>query len=207
MEWSRRLCYNNLLSIRESLNQLINEFKTNIKAVFMNELLDKLDKAFRIDKETFRDFDVFNADGVERRKSAGRKFKLPLVVTEITWHQNLQKKHIGKTLIRFQGTVNKWVQLFFDYFHVATATAEKKQNEIMLNLIKKGELKQNDVNKYKDEHPIQSDKVYSHKVTDREQCPEIMKLLSYCYLSLPALPMMNVAFQYWIWSIKNKETN
>ena len=61
MEWSRRLCYNNLLSIRESLNQLINEFKTNIKAVFMNELLDKLDKALRIDKETFRDFDVFNA--------------------------------------------------------------------------------------------------------------------------------------------------
>ena len=99
------------------------------------------------------------------------------------------------------------MQLFFDYFNVATATAEKKQNEIMLNLIKKGELKQNDVNKYKDEHPIQSDKVYSHKVTDREQCPDIMKLLSYCYLSLPALPMMNVAFQYWIWSIKNKETN
>lgn len=61
MELSRRLCYNNLLSIRESLNQLINEFKTNIKAVFMNELLDKLDKALRIDKETFRDFDVFNA--------------------------------------------------------------------------------------------------------------------------------------------------
>ena len=27
----------------------------------MNELLDKLDKALRIDKETFRDFDVFNA--------------------------------------------------------------------------------------------------------------------------------------------------
>lgn len=50
----------------------------------MNELLDKLDKALRIDKETFRDFDVFNADGVERRKSAGRKFKLSLVVTEIT---------------------------------------------------------------------------------------------------------------------------
>ena len=61
MELSRRVCYNNLLSIRESLNQLINEFKTNIKAVFMNELLDKLDKALRIDKETFRDFDVFNA--------------------------------------------------------------------------------------------------------------------------------------------------
>ena len=53
------------------------------------------------------------------------------------------------------------MQLFFDYFNVATATVEKKQNEIMLNLIKKGELKQNDVNKYKDEHPIQSDKVYS----------------------------------------------
>ena len=100
------------------------------------------------------------------------------------------------------------MQLFFDYFNVATATVEKKQNEIILNLIKKGELKQNDVNKYKDEHPIQSDKVYSLKVTNCEQCPETMKLLSYCYLwSLPALPMINVAFQYWIWSIKNKETN
>ena len=46
----------------------------------------------------------------------------------------------------------------------------------MLTLIKKDELKQNDVDKYKDEHPTQSDQVISLTVPDREQYPEIMKL-------------------------------
>ena len=46
----------------------------------------------------------------------------------------------------------------------------------MLTLIKKDELKQNDVDKYKDEHPTQSDQVISLMVPDREQYPEIMKL-------------------------------
>ena len=49
------------------------------------------------------------------------------------------------------------MQLFFDDFNVAIVKVEKKRNEIMLPLTKRGELKQNDVHKYKDEHhPIRS---------------------------------------------------
>ena len=48
------------MSDKESPNQRINEFKTNIKSVFMKELLDELDKVLRIDDETFLAFDVFN---------------------------------------------------------------------------------------------------------------------------------------------------
>ena len=56
------------------------------------------------------------------------------------------------------------------------AKVEKKRNEIMLAPIKMSELKQNDVDKYKDEHPIESDEIYYLTVPDREQYPEIMKL-------------------------------
>ena len=86
-----------------------------------------------------------------------------------------QKVHIGEALFRFQGKFNESVQLFFD---VAIAKIEKKLNKIMLALIKKAELKQNDVGKYKVEHTIQSDEVYSLMVPDCKQYPEIMKLLS-----------------------------
>ena len=61
MDLSRRICNNNLMSNKESPNQRINDFKTNIKAVFMKELLGELDTALRIDSETFLVFDVFNA--------------------------------------------------------------------------------------------------------------------------------------------------
>ena len=60
-ELSRRFHNTNLMPNKESPNQGINEFKTNIKAVFMKELLDELDKALRINNETFLAFDVFNA--------------------------------------------------------------------------------------------------------------------------------------------------
>ena len=64
------------------------------------------------------------------------------------------------------------------FFDVAIAEVEKKLNKIMFALIKKAELKQNDVGKYKVEHTIQSDEVYSLMVPDCKQYPEIMKLLS-----------------------------
>ena len=63
------------------------------------------------------------------------------------------------------------------FFDVAIAKAEKKLNKIMFALIKKAELKQNDVGKYK-VNTIQSDEVYSLMVPDCKQYPEIMKLLS-----------------------------
>ena len=46
--------------IYKTPTQRINEFKSNIKAVFMKELLDELDKALRIYDETFLALDVFN---------------------------------------------------------------------------------------------------------------------------------------------------
>ena len=42
----------------------------------------------------------------------------------------------------------------------------------MLALVKKAELKQNYADKYKDKHPVQSDKVYSLMVPDCEQYPD-----------------------------------
>ena len=67
--------------------------------------------------------------------------------------------------------------MVFDDFKVAIAKVEKKRNEMILALIKKGEFNQNDVDKYKDEHPVESDKVYSLIVPDCKQYLEIMKLL------------------------------
>ena len=48
---------------------------------------------------------------------------------------------------------------------------EKKRNETILTLVKKGEMKQNDIEKYKDDHPVQSDEVYSLMIPDREKYP------------------------------------
>ena len=123
-------------------------------------MLDELDKTLRIDDETFLVFDMFNGQMEMRNKSAWRKYKVLLVFTKIRVPQNSTK-----------------LQLVFDDFKVAIAKIEKKRNEIMLALIKKGELNQNDVDKYKNEHPVESDKVYSLIVPDCKQYLEIMKLL------------------------------
>ena len=48
------------MNIYKTPTQRINGFKSNIKAVFMKELLDELDKALRIYDETFLALDVFN---------------------------------------------------------------------------------------------------------------------------------------------------
>ena len=64
----------------------------------------------------------------------------------------------------------------------------------MLTLIKKDELKQNDVDKYKDEHPTQSDKVISLTVPDREQYPEIMKLFKLSLLIISSTANVKCGF-------------
>ena len=48
MELSRRLLNNNLMCDKKSPTQRINKFKTNIKAVFMRELLDESDKELTV---------------------------------------------------------------------------------------------------------------------------------------------------------------
>ena len=63
------------MSEKESSTQRINEFKTNIKVVFMKELLDELDKALRIDDETFLYFEVFNAQMELREEERSEKIQ------------------------------------------------------------------------------------------------------------------------------------
>ena len=110
---------------------------------------------------------MFNAQTELREEERFKKIQ-----TLVSYYKNLntsksqQKEQIGGALFRFQGTVNESVQSFFADFNVAIAKVEKKRNEIMLALIKKGELKQNDVDQYKNEYAIQSEEVYSLMVPD-----------------------------------------
>ena len=90
------------MSDKESSNQRINEFKTNIKAVFMKELLDEWDEALRIDDETFLAFDMFNVH-MELREEK----HLEKIQTLHSFYRNpstskfQQKVHIGEALFRF----------------------------------------------------------------------------------------------------------
>ena len=91
-----RLCNNNLMSDKESSTQRINEFKTNIKVVFMKELLDELDKALRIDDETFLYFEVFNAQMELREEERSEKIQtLVSLYGNRTTSKFQQKGYIG----------------------------------------------------------------------------------------------------------------
>ena len=92
MELRKRL--GNLISDKESLNQRISEFKNNIKAVFMKELLDELDKTLRIDNETFLAFDMFNAQMESREEERLGEIRTLISFYEIPVAQNSSQRNI-----------------------------------------------------------------------------------------------------------------
>ena len=73
-------------------------------------------------------------------------------------------------LLNFQGSVDKSTQLLFEDFAVPVEKVKKKWSEIILALVKKDGMKQNDIHKYKDDHPIQDGEVYSLMIGDHGQC-------------------------------------
>ena len=73
-------------------------------------------------------------------------------------------------LLNFQGSIDKSTQLLFEDFAVPVEKVKKKWNEMILALVKKGGMKQNDIHKYKDDHPIQDGEIYSLMIGDHEQC-------------------------------------
>ena len=73
-------------------------------------------------------------------------------------------------LFNFQGSIDKSTQLLFEDFAVPVEKVKKKWNEMILALVRKGGMKQNDIHKYKDDHPIQDGEVYSLMIGDHEQC-------------------------------------
>ena len=53
-------------------------------------------------------------------------------------------------------------------------------------MVKNGKLKRNDIDSYKDEHPVQGHAVYAVMAKDRELYPELMKLFKLSLLITPS---------------------
>ena len=78
----------------------------------------------------------------------------------------------------FDNNVNieQLVLCFFDDFSKSVKRAEKKRNENIALQVRNGRLLVNNIDAYKEEHPVASDTIYGELFSEREQYPQIMKL-------------------------------
>ena len=72
--------------------------------------------------------------------------------------------------------------------------AEKKRNENIALQVKNGSLLVNNIDAYKEEHPVASDMIYGGLFSEREQYPQIMKLFKLSLLITPSTANMERGF-------------
>ena len=77
-------------------------------------------------------------------------------------------------------------RIFFCDFDNAVKREEDSRNEDIRKLVAARKLKANDVQTYKEDHPVELDKVYAELMTDRESYPDLLKLLKYALLITPS---------------------
>ena len=81
---------------------------------------------------------------------------------------------------------NNQLDIFFEDFDKAVEMLEKKRNEEIASWVKSGRLSAQTVDSYKDENPLQIEKIYGTLVETRDQYPDIVKLFKLSLLITPS---------------------
>ena len=184
---ARRLRANDLLEDNVDLKHRIQSFKSKFKIQFMTELQREINLALKINDEVFLAFDVFNIRS--RMTQDEKKDSITTLVdfygtAKVSTFQNDTVTALGL----FDNNVNieQSVLCFFDDFSKSVKRAEKKRNENIALQVKNGSLLVNNIDAYKEEHPVASDVIYGELFSEREQYPQIMKSFKLSLLITPS---------------------
>ena len=185
---ARRLHANDLLEDNDNLKHRIQSFKSKFKIQFMTELQREINLGLKIDDEVFLAFDVFNIRS--RMTQDEKKDSITTLVdfygtAKVSTFQNDTVTALG-LLSDNNVNIEQSVLCFFDDFSKSVKRAEKKRNENIALLVKNGSLLVNNIDAYKEEHPVASDVIYGELFSEREQYPQIMKLFKLSLLITPS---------------------
>ena len=179
MMLSRQLQGHNLIE-EEDLYTVITKFKSDVKTLFMNDLIAELNDALKINDPVL--FDVCVNFPEEERKHH----------TEVllTFYGTAQSSTFQSNNSVAPAVLNSMVddetRSSFEDFKSSVAREEKKRNNEIKMLVQLGKLKAAHIDKCKDEHPIQLDRVYADMYIDKETYPSMMKLLKFALLITPS---------------------
>jgi hypothetical protein len=172
-----------------NLDEAIADFKTRIKIPFMQDLINEIDNALKVNDNVFLSFDVFNVRNVNNLSNIERVDMLTKLIDFYGTRQisNFRNEEVvAEPLFKFKEPIEGATQFFFQDFTRALVSEEARSDEEVATLLANKKLNINDVDSYKDEHPIQADAIYRRMVGDREQYPEIMKLFKFSLLITPS---------------------
>ena len=141
--------------LEEDKTDHINCFRQQVKAPFMTALIKELQNALQINDPVFLAFDVFNVT---------KKYSFQ----EIIEHINVPTKYYGSsktskigdsTITAPPNLSNKaddeqTAKTFFTDFDISVKREEDCRNKEIRMLVSSGKLKANQVESYKDDHPV-----------------------------------------------------
>ena len=173
----------------------INRFRQQVKAPFMTALIEELQNALQINDPVFLAFDVFN---VTTKYSFQERIEHVNVLAK--YYGSSKTSKMGDSTITAPPNLSneavdeQTAKTFFTDFDNSVKREEDCRNKEIRMLVSSGKLKANQVESYKDDHPVALDKVYADLIVDKESYPDLVKLLKYALLITPSMANVERGF-------------
>ena len=175
--------------LEEDEADCINCFRQQVKAPFMTALIEELQNALLINDSVFLAFNVFN---VTTKYSFQERIEHVNVFAKYYGSSKTSKMGDSTNLytalpnLSNEAVDEQTAQTFFTDFDNSVKREEDCQNKEIRMLVLSGKLKANQVESYKEDHPVALDKVYADLIVDKESYPDLVKLLKYVLLVTPS---------------------
>ena len=149
----------------------VNRFRQQVKAPFMTALIEELQNALLINDSVFLAFNVFN---VTTKYSFQERIEHVNVFAKYYGSSKTSKMGDSTNLytalpnLSNEAVDEQTAQTFFTDFDNSVKREEDCQNKEIRMLVLSGKLKANQVESYKDNHPVALNKVYADLIVDKE---------------------------------------
>ena len=162
-----------------------------IKKPFLTKLIQELDQALQLDDPIFLAFDVFNITFTFTDTERFDKMKVLLEFYGTPKSSTFKKgTNMAAALINEENVTEDSIRSFFINFDNALYCAQNKLNTTIRELVRTKKCESHEVESYKEEHPVTLDTVFKDIYTEKNDCPELTKLLKFALLITPSTANM-----------------
>ena len=154
----------------------INRFWQQVKALFMTTLIEELQNVLQINYPVFLAFNVLN---VTTKYSFQERIEHVNVLAK--YYGSSKTSKMGDSTITAPPNLSneaadeQTAKTFFTDFDNSVKREEDCRNKEIRMLVSSGKLKANQVESYKDDHPVALDKVYADLIVDKESHPDLVR--------------------------------